>query len=78
VQTDKDANRVSRYNDFQSFKNEVQSDPNSSVLDVMDVSRGQKDIDQSSNKMYKDMNIVIDKMDNLKTLVDDKRKTMFG
>lgn len=76
VQTDKNKARVQKYEDFQSFKNEVQSDPNSSILDVMDVSRWQKSIDTASNKMYKDMNIVVDKLGNLKTLVDDKRKTV--
>ena len=69
-QTDKDEARVRRYEAFIADKDRIQSDPNADTITLMTLSRNQKDLDQSGNKAYKDINTVVSQMESLNRSID--------
>lgn len=80
-QTDKNADRVAKYEDFLSYKNEVQANPNSDIKWVMEVSRNQKSLSESWNKTYKDMNTVVWQLGRLNSAItkyNDESKWWFS
>lgn len=65
-QTDKDKNRVKRYEEFQNKSAEIMSDPNIDILEKMKFSQGSKSLTESPSKAYKDMGLVVSQLSNLK------------
>lgn len=78
-QTDKDTKRVDRYNQYTNDRAVLQSDPNTSTLDLMRLSRGQKNLGQAENKAYKDINTVVSQLESLnKSITEYNKEGFFG
>lgn len=78
-QTDKDKNRVKRYEEFQNKSAEIMSDPNIDILEKMKFSQGSKSLTESPSKAYKDMGLVVSQLSNLKWAIDEYNdSTWFG
>lgn len=78
-QTDKDAKRIDRYNNYVNDRAVVQSNPDADIFQLMKLSRGQTNLGQSENKAYKDINTVVGQLGSLnKSIAEYNKKGMFG
>jgi hypothetical protein len=78
-QTDKDTNRVERYNNFVNERAVIQSDPNANIYELMKLSRGQTNLGQSEKRVYKDTSTVVGQLGSLnKSIEDFNKQGMFG